>query len=211
MTPARIGRVAVGCLFISIGFGLTLRAHLGLGPWHVLQQGLSHHLGVSVGTAGMVTASVLFVVALLLRERPGLGTAASIVLLNVFIDLVLPLVPTPHGMPARLGVLGAGLVVMSFGAALYLSADLGASPLDAVMTGIYRRVPWSLYTVRIGLELVGFVLGWAAGGEIGLGCVVVGLGIGPGIELWLRLLGAMPLKTTAHTPEMTGEAVLPGR
>ena len=193
----RAARVLFGVGLVALAFAMTVRAHLGLGPWHVVQQGLSRQSGLSLGTAGIVTNAALFGVALLLRERPGAGTLAAVVLGNVLLDGVLPLVPTPHGAPLRALTLLAALVVMSFGAALYLSAALGAAPLDAVMTGIYRRVPGSLYTVRIGLECLGLLLGLLAGGDVGVGCLVIGAGIGPGIQLWLRLLRAMPEKLPA--------------
>jgi len=111
----------------------------------------------------------------------------------------------------RVVFLVAGLVIMSFGGALYMSARLGVSPLDGLMTGIYRRVPWSLYQVRLGLEVLGFVLGWWAGGEVGIGCVVIGLGIGPFMQLWLGVLRAMPDKLTdlEQATGITGADVAP--
>ena len=211
---ARGLRILVGLTLIAVAFAMTVRAHLGLGPWHVLQQGLSLRTGLSLGLAGVITNSALFLAAVVLRERPGLGTLAAVGLGSGLLDVVLPLVPTPAAMPARLAFLIVGIIVMSGGAALYISADLGAAPLDAVMTGIYRRVPWSLSRVRLSLELLGLALGLAAGGEVGIGCAVVGLGIGPGIQAWLRLLKAMPVKLVER--EISGgpaaaEPVLPAR
>ena len=83
-----------------------------------------------------------------------------------------------------------GLGLMSAGGALYLSARLGASPIDGLMTALYRRgrgrAP--LHAVRTGLELTALAAGWAAGGTVGIGTLIVGLGIGPGLHFCLRLL-----------------------
>ena len=187
-------RLLVGVFLGAVGYALTLRANLGLGPWHVLQQGLAEQLEVSIGTASILVNVALLVAAIALRERPGVGTVAATTLGGVFLDAVLPALGHPHGTPAEVAALVAGLVVMSFGGALYMSALLGSSPLDAVMTGVYRWTPLSLHNARLGLEIAGLTLGWWAGGTVGIGSAVIGLGIGPALHAWLHLLRSVPEK-----------------
>jgi uncharacterized membrane protein YczE len=192
--PDRAARLLVGIALVGIAFALIVQAHLGLGPLHVLLQGGGRRLGLSIGQASIVVNLVLLLVATALRERSGIGSLMSIVLGGILVDAFLLVVPEPRSLVVRSAMMVGGLAVMAFGAALYMSADLGASPYDAVMVGIYRRVSWSLSQVRIGLEVLSLAAGWVAGGEVGVGCVVIGLGIGPGIELSLRLLRAVPEK-----------------
>jgi uncharacterized membrane protein YczE len=187
-------RLAVGPLLIAVAFAAVLRAHLGLGPWHVLQQGLADHLGITLGQAGWVSAGTVMVVAMVLGELPGPGTVIAMFVGGLLIDAVMPHIGTPTMLAGRFGFLLGGLAVMSLGGSLMISARLGTSPLDALMTGIYRRTPFRISSVRLGLEVLGLALGWAAGGEVGVGCVVIGLGIGPCIQAWLGLLGAIPPK-----------------
>jgi len=190
----RGARLGAGVIAFALSFSLVLRAHLGLGPWHVLQEGVAHHLGITLGQGGWVTGAVLLVLALAVGERPGLGTAVIVFLGGIAIDLVLPLVGTPHGTVARFLFLGVGTILMGLSGAFVISADVGMSPLDALMTGIAHRSGRRLYGVRVGLEVAGLLAGWAAGGEVGLGSVVVGLGIGPSIQWWLRRIGAVPAR-----------------
>lgn len=194
---ARAFRLTAGPLLVAIAFAAVLRAHLGLGPWHVLQQGVANHLGISLGQAAWVNAGATMLVAALLGEMPGIGTVIAVFLGGALLDMVLPWIGTPTMPLVRLAYLGGGLAVMSLGGSLMISARLGTSPLDALMTGIYKRTPFRVATVRVGLEVLGLVLGWLAGGEVGVGCVVIGLGIGPCIQGWLRLLGATPPKLYA--------------
>lgn len=190
----RIARVLLGVLLSSWAFLFIVHAHLGTGPWHVVQQGLSAHLGIALGSAVWVTGSVFFVAALATGERPGVATLASILLGGTYINLLAATVHDVHGVAARCAALVGGTLVMTFGGALYMSAALGASPLDALMTGIYRRTPWSLRSVRLGLEVFGLALGWVLGGEVGVGSVLIGVCVGPLIQFWLRVLRAMPEK-----------------
>ena len=190
----RLGRVLLGLLLSSWAFLWIVHAHLGTGPWHVVQQGLSAHFGIALGSAVWVTGAIFFVLALATGERPGFATLASVLLGGLYINALAPTVHDVHGLLARSMAMVGGTLLMTFGGALYMSAALGASPLDSLMTGIFRRTPWSLRAVRLGLEVVGLVIGWLLGGEVGVGSVFIGLTVGPLIQLWLRVLRAMPEK-----------------
>lgn len=106
------------------------------------------------------------------------------------------------GRTARVAVLVLATLAMTFGGALYMSADLGASPLDALMTGIYRHTPFSLRVVRIGLECFGLALGWMLGGKVGVGTVFIGLTVGPLLQFWLKVLRAHPRKHVDHALDL---------
>jgi uncharacterized membrane protein YczE len=193
MTPlARTARLGAGLACSALAFSLVLRAHLGLGPWHVLQQGLAEHLGITLGQSAWLMGAAMLAASASLGERPGPGTVAVVAGGGALIDLVLPHVATPHDSALRVGYLVVGTLVMSLGGALTIAADVGVSPLDGLMKGLYRVVPVPLFAVRLGLEALGLALGWWAGGEVGIGCLVIGVGIGPGIHAFCRLLRAMP-------------------
>lgn len=200
--PPRLGaagfRLIAGIVVAALGFALTLRARLGLGPWHVVQQGLSGRVEITVGTAVVLVNAVLLLVAWRLRERPGSGTVAVVALLGPAVDGFLAVVPEFSDAFPRAGALGSGLVLMALGGALVISAGLGVSPLDSVMIGAFRHLPSaSLAGVRLAMETGGLTLGWLLGGAVGVGTVVIGLGIGPVLHAWLRLLRAVPERPEA--------------
>ena len=56
---------------------LLLESELGLSPWDVLNQGISEHTPLSFGTANIVVALVVLVVAWLLGATVGPGTVAN--------------------------------------------------------------------------------------------------------------------------------------
>lgn len=189
---SRWTRLVVGHLIIVIAFWMVYEAGLGLGPLHVLQDGIHLNPGMTMGLAAIVIGIVLLVGAIALGQLPGPATLFSVVALGVMTDLTENLIPKAEGAVAEWFYLIAGTLVMAFGAALYLSARMGASPYDAVMNGLYLRLRPPLFAVRIGMEFVALVLGFLAGGQVGLGCFVVGVGIGPAIHLFLVILKAMP-------------------
>jgi uncharacterized membrane protein YczE len=55
------------------------------------------------------------------------------------------------------------------------------------MTGIHRRTGWPVWRVRVGIELVVLAIGWALGGDVGLGTLAFALLIGPIVQRALPL------------------------
>ena len=189
----RLGRLFVGNVLIAVAIALNVRSNLGLGPIFVVFQGLQRHGVATIGTATVLTNVVLLLAALGLRERPGIGTFGQVFLLGPMTDLALWATPSVHAIGARTAYLLSAFVILCVGAALYLSADLGAGPYDAVMRGLYRnsrRLPLSV--VRLGMEGTALLIGWLLGGDVGIGTLLIGLGIGPGLAYGLRVMRAMP-------------------
>jgi uncharacterized membrane protein YczE len=189
----RLRRLFAGYVLIAIAIALNVRCALGLGPLFVVFQGLQRHGLATIGTATIVTNVVLLIAAMALHERPGIGTLGQVFLVGPMTDLALLATPHVHSLGARVAYLLAAFVILCVGAALYLAADLGAGPYDAVMRGLYRnskRMP--LAVVRLSMEGTALLLGWLLGGDIGVGTLLIGLGIGPGIAIGLRRMRAMP-------------------
>jgi uncharacterized membrane protein YczE len=128
-----------------------------------------------------------------LRQRPGWGTLANALLVGVFADLGLALLPSATALrgPAWLtqsAFLIIGLVLLAFASALYIGAGLGPGPRDGLMTGIVGRSGWPVWLVRSGIEVSATIVGWLLGGTVGIGTAAFAFGIGPLIQAALRVL-----------------------
>lgn len=178
-----------GSVVATCCYALTIRAHVGLGPLFVIQDGLSQRFGITVGTAVIITGVAFLVATCALRSWPGPGTVAITILGGVLIDAILPHVPDIHGVVLRLAVVTAASFVMTFGGALIITARLGVHPLDGVMLGLCRVLGRSVGPVRLVMEATMLVVGWILGGSVGVGTVITCVVIGPGLQFWLALLG----------------------
>jgi uncharacterized membrane protein YczE len=187
----RIGRCVVGLALFGVGIALIIDADLGAAPWDVFHTGVSDLTGIAVGTVIILTGASLLVLWVPLREQPGLGTVLNAVEIGLVVDLVLPLVPQPDHLAARLLMMFGGVVVIGVGSALYIGAGLGPGPRDGLMTGISRR-GISVRAARTGIEVFVLAVGVALGGAIGLGTAVFALGIGPLVQLFLPHLTMTP-------------------
>jgi uncharacterized membrane protein YczE len=94
------------------------------------------------------------------------------------VDAGLDIVDVPASDALRWAMLLAGIVITSFGMALYIGAGLGPGPRDGLMTGIAAK-GYPLWIVRTVLELTALVVGWVLGGDVGIGTVLFAFGIGP--------------------------------
>jgi uncharacterized membrane protein YczE len=157
---------------------MLLLAGLGLDPWDVLHQGLSRRLGLGVGTWAIIVGFAVLLLWIPLRQRPGIGTIANVVIVGAVIDLILATVPAPHGLALRIVVLVGGVVLNGIATGAYIGAGLGPGPRDGLMVGLAARGR-SIRVVRTTIEVCVLAIGWALGGTVGVGTIVYALSIGP--------------------------------
>ncbi|MFF9647000.1 YitT family protein [Kitasatospora aureofaciens] len=177
--------MAVGLTLYGVSMALMLRSGLGLDPWDVFHQGLQRVLGLTVGAWVTICGALVLLLWIPLRQRPGVGTVANVLMIGAAMDLTLGLVGGPHGLPGRLALMAAAVVLNGVASGLYIGARLGPGPRDGLMTGLHRRTGRSLRLIRTGIELTVLAAGLLLGGTAGVGTVVYALLIGPLVQLFL--------------------------
>jgi uncharacterized membrane protein YczE len=217
-SPRRVaGRLAVllGGLFLyALAAALMIRAGRGLGPWDAFHVGLGRAAGVSVGTANIAVGGVIVCGTWWMGVRPGPGTVANMVLVGVFIDLLLPVLPPLHGAAAWL-CHALGIVLTGFATGMYIAPGFGKGPRDGLMLGVSAATGVRVGRVRTGIEAAVLLLGWSMGATVGVGTVLFALAIGPATEWGLRVFGvphgrpgepppALPSPQGAREPPVPG-------
>ena len=205
----RVTRLYPGLVLYGISDGMLLLAGLGVDPWDVLQQGLSRRLGLGVGTWAILVGAAVLLLWAPLRQRPGFGTASNVIVVGAVIDLVLALVPAPHGALLRSVVMLSGVLLNGLATGAYIGAGLGPGPRDGLMTGLAAR-GLSIRVVRTGIELTVLLVGWLLGGSVGVGTVVYALGIGPLAHFFIPRLALDP-PSAAASASRSGTGPAPAR
>jgi uncharacterized membrane protein YczE len=165
-----------------------IRSGLGLDPWDVLHEALSELSGLTFGTVTAVVGALVLLCWIPLRQRPGIGTVANIVVIAVAVDLTLAVAVQPSALVWRIVLLVAGVVLNGLATAAYIGVRLGPGPRDGLMTGFTRRTNLSIRLVRTGIELTVLATGWLLGGTVGVGTVLYALAIGPLTQAFLPLV-----------------------
>jgi uncharacterized membrane protein YczE len=187
----------VGLVLYGLSMAIMVRAGLGLDPWDVFHQGLSARTGMSIGMASALAGVVVLLAWIPLRNRPGIGTIANVVVIAITVDTALALLPTPHELALRVVMMVGAVVLNAIATVLYIGAGLGPGPRDGLMTGLVSRTGLSVRLVRTSIEATVLAVGWLLGGTVGIGTVIYALGIGPLVQLvllatprrWLEVSG----------------------
>ena len=177
----------IGLAVFGVGIALILDAHLGAAPWDVFHTGIADLTGLAVGQVTIITGVVLLMLWIPLGETMGLGTILNAIEIGLVVDLVLPLLPEPELLVARMAMMLGGVVVIAIGSGLYIGAGLGPGPRDGLMTGFAKR-GISIRFARTAIELTVLLIGIALGGAIGVGTAVFAFGIGPLVQFFLPRL-----------------------
>lgn len=198
--PRRIAQLALGLALYGAAVGLMVRARLGLGPWSVLHQGLSQHLGLSIGLVTNLLGAALLVVWVPLRQRPGIGTLGNVLLIGTTSDLTLAVVPPVEGLALRIAVLAGAVLLTGVASGIYIGAGLGPGPRDGLMTGLVRVTRQPVGRVRTALELAVLAVGFALGGTVGPGTLLYAFGVGPLVGLFLPVFAVRDLSPQPPAP-----------
>ncbi|GLW65008.1 membrane protein [Actinomadura rubrobrunea] len=183
----RLVQLYVGLALYGLGIALQVASGLGNDPWDVFHQGLSRRFGLSIGTWIVIVGALVMLAWIPLRQRPGIGTISNALLVGVFADVFLYLLPDPDAAAVRWAFLVAGIVVGGFATGCYIGAELGPGPRDGLMTGLAAR-GHSIRVVRTSIELTVLAAGWLLGGTVGVGTVLYAVAIGPLAHVFIPLM-----------------------
>lgn len=183
----RFLKLNVGLFVYGIGIAMLVHASIGLAPWDVLAQGISKQTGLSFGQSTIAVSIMVLLAWIPLRVKPGIGSILNAVLLGVYADFWLPLMPTLDSYLAQLACFVFGLLVLSFATGLYISSGMGKGPRDGLNTGIAQRFKLPFWQARSIVEVLVVLVGFTLGGQVREGTLIFAFAIGYLNQLGLRL------------------------
>jgi uncharacterized membrane protein YczE len=184
----RASALLLGLVGYGFSMAMLVRAGLGLDPWDVFHQGLALRTGMTIGMACAVVGVVVLLAWIPLRNRLGIGTVANVIVVSVTVDAGMAILPAPTSLSVRIAMMVAAVVLNAISTVLYFGAGLGPGPRDGLMTGLVVRTGLSVRLVRTCIEATVLAVGWLLGGTVGVGTVVYAFGIGPLVQLYVRLI-----------------------
>jgi uncharacterized membrane protein YczE len=200
LTPIRLTRLIGGQALYGGAVGLIVTAGLGVDPWDVFAQGVARHVGLTFGLVTNLIGAAVLLLWWPLRQRPGIGTIANVLIVGTAADLTLHLVPTPDAVGWRILLFAAGLVLLAVATGIYVGAELGAGPRDGLMLGVHRRFRMPIWVARTLIEGTVLLAGWLLGGDVGLGTLAFAVLIGPLCNVTIPLFAAAGSATTRAVP-----------
>lgn len=180
----------IGITLISFGAALSQTMNMGLDPFTAINTGASELLGFTLGNYQLfVNAAILAIILFFDRKIIGWGTIFNLVLVGYMIEFFISMLesfidPTQFAFIVQLLITVVAILIFTFGVALYMDADLGVSPYDAIAPVITDRVSASYKTVRMIQDVIVVITAWILGGPVGVSTFITGFLAGPLIDFF---------------------------
>lgn len=188
----RMARRMTGLLLSIFVMGMCVAVFkltgVGTSPCSCMNLGISRRLGISFGTWQLLLNAVLLLIVLRFSpEKISIGTLVNMVLVGyiaeLFMYLLGGLIP-PEGLPAGTLALVFALTLAAYlvSASIYLAADLGCAPYDAVPMIIAAHTGRVSYrAIRMAWDVAALGIGFALGETVGIATLITGFCLGPAI------------------------------
>ena len=183
-----------GLTLFGIGEAFLVITSLGNSPWVVLSEGISLNSNLNIGQATFFVSLMVLFFWIPLKQKPGFGTLANIVVISASIELGLLIIPEVNNIVLKFFYVLFGILLVGIGSALYITCGLGTGPRDGLMTGLHYRTGVRVGRVRLGIEVVALTTGALLGGSLGVGTALFALLIGQSVAISLGVLGRLTSK-----------------
>ena len=184
--PLRLVTLLAGLFVYGLGVALTVHAGIGIAPWDVLAQGISIQTGLSFGVATVAVSIIVLICWIPLKVKPGFATVANALLVGLFADFWLMILPDLTAYWQQLAVFMLGVVVVAIATGLYISSRLGSGPRDGVMQGTANALDKPFWIVRTAFEGSVLTIGWLMGGQVREGTLIFAVTIGYLVQISLK-------------------------
>jgi uncharacterized membrane protein YczE len=185
--PYRLIKLIFGLFIYGIGVAMMVAAGIGVSPWDAFAQGVSVQSGLSFGQATIAVSAMVMLMWIPLRVKLGLGSVLNAVLIGVFADLALPVMPVLDSYWQKMLLFLVGMVIISFATGLYISCGMGKGPRDGLNTGLALRFNTPFWIARTAVEVAVVTIGFLLGGQVREGTLIFAIAIGYLNQLALRL------------------------
>ncbi|MDD7391214.1 MAG: hypothetical protein PUG60_16460 [Lachnospiraceae bacterium] len=198
--PFRLTLISlIGVMILGAGISICRISQFGVDPFTSMNTGVSETLGWSLSFYQGFFNVALFAV-LILADRKNLryihvGAIFNMFLLGIMIENILKVfcssleISRPEDLvlsfPVKALLLAAGILIATLGCSLYMTADLGTAPYDALTLYTSERFPRLSYAVqRVISDVIVTFVAFLFRGPLGITTIIFMLFTGPFISFW---------------------------
>ena len=169
--------------------GLYSATQIGMPDLNVFATGMAKILHITLGQMTTIYSVVLLIISFLIdRKKIGIMTLISVFLNQYPIDIARSLYRPITFYPLKLIFAVICMLIMFFGAAMMMAADVGVTIYDAFTLGITDRFHFPYLYVRWASDLSFLLVGFILGGDVGVGTVICFIIVGKVISFYREFL-----------------------
>lgn len=183
----RIFCLMAAIFLMGVSLSFLILVDMGTDPFSFMNRGFAAALHMSFGTWQLLINIGLFLVTFLFQKSLiGLGTLVNMTIIGYVADFFgsiwneMEIFQTPMSIGSRLIILAGALAVFVLTAAVYMTAQLGTAPYDAIPFIIVQKTKkLSFRWVRMLWDTTAVVIGMLLGMKLGVITVLMVLTLGP--------------------------------
>lgn len=184
----RVIGILVAHIILALGVNFLRVSLFGNDPFSCMMLGFSGVTGMSYGTLAIMF-NIVAIIPIFILDRSFIqfGTLINMFVFPILADIEFALLIYFFPELAYLALTGriifliVGIVILCFGASMYMTTNLGMGPYDAigwiVEKKTNKKIPFKY--ARIGLDSISTITGFIFGSIVGLGTFIMALGTGP--------------------------------
>lgn len=184
----RVIGILVAHIILALGVNFLRVSLFGNDPFSCMMLGFSGVTGMSYGTLAIMF-NIVAIIPIFILDRSFIqfGTLINMFVFPILADIEFALLIYFFPGLAYLALTGriifliVGIVILCFGASMYMTTNLGMGPYDAigwiVEKKTNKKIPFKY--ARIGLDSISTITGFIFGSIVGLGTFIMALGTGP--------------------------------
>lgn len=186
----RLLKYLTGLLFMGLGTVLMLKSELGVAAFDALCMGLSENIHFSTGKCCMgLGILIIFINSIIEKKIPNIFSFLTSLIVGMCIDFWMKLIIyIPCTSLWRFFFLIIGMLINTFGIALYISAELSRGPIDQLMLNISTLMKTSIWIGKTCMEVFFLIIALGLKGPIGVGTIIVTFSSGVLIQKFLDMI-----------------------
>ncbi len=184
----RVIAILIAHLILALGVNLMRFSLFGNDPFNCMMLGISSTFGLNYGLA-VIGINLILIIPIFILDRSFIqfGTLINMFAFGPLVDIWFKVLIYFFPGLAHVTLLGriilliVGVLVVCFGASMYMCSNLGMGPYDAigwiVEKKTHKKMPFKY--ARICLDSISTVTGFIFGSIVNLGTFTMALGTGP--------------------------------
>ena len=195
----RLAILTVGLIIAHLGVTLFLLSRLGADPFNVFVQGVFVKAGPLFGSGILthgrthIALSLCIIAVLLIVDRSYIKAGTLICMtcggpiIDFFTWLLTLLLPEDLPFPGRIVMLVLGCLILAYGMTIVITSKAGTGPNDLVAVVIADKTRRKFGIVRLLVDFLFALMGFALGGVLGIGTVICTALVGPVAGVFMPL------------------------
>lgn len=183
----------VGIVLATLGVTLTVKSDIGTSPWDAIGFGLNNSLGMTTGFWLVIASAFALIIAAVIERRvPQILSFITAMLFGSGVDFWSSILRdlTTTSILNKYLIFFLGIIITSFGVAIYLLPRLPANPIDHLMVTIKEKYNIKVMHAKLLVDSICVFIAIVFSGPIGVGTILATILVGPTVNVFQEIINS---------------------